>query len=95
MKRASSSATTLRRVGLSTGLILGFLANPVSAFYVEDEEELDAILKRSNPSAEDVLEAVGTDIEDDKIKLLLEGAHGKDITGHTDDDGESSDAATW
>lgn len=98
MKRGFPSATTLRWVGLSAGLMLGFLASPASAFYARDEEDYQLKLKRSDPSAEDlqeVLETVGAEVQDDKIKLLLAEAHGKDITGHTDDDGESSDAATW
>ena len=96
MKRGFPSAT-LQWVGLSAGLVLGFLASPASAFYVEDEQEL-AMLKRSDPSADDlkeVLGSVGAEADDDRIKLLLAEANGKDITEPTDDDGESSDAMTW
>jgi hypothetical protein len=97
MKRGFPS-TPLQWVGLSTGLVLGFLASPASAFYVEDEKELETIMKRSDPSADDlkeVLGSVGAEAEDDRIRLLLAEANGKDVSEQADDDGESQDAATW
>ncbi|WP_226468340.1 hypothetical protein [Luteimonas panaciterrae] len=97
MKREFSS-TTLQWGGLFAGLILGFLASPASAFYVEDEKEYEALLKRSDPSADDLKEVLGTvgaEAEDDRIRLLLAEANGKDVSEQADDDGESQDAPTW
>jgi ribosomal protein L12E/L44/L45/RPP1/RPP2 len=55
-------------------------------------------MKRSDPSADDlkeVLGSVGAEAEDDRIRLLLAEANGKDVSEQTDDDGESQDASTW